>query len=177
MGATKDDYRHDLSWKGYDPDKVREILNLGQAQLQAQLDTALAADARATAMAGLYVTLGLAVLAAGLAVWDNDANTTLLWPAIAAAGLFLVAGARAGWAARPVEFYLPGTHPEKLFECRDDDLATILGGQAEIDDRDLRRNSRQMKKSARALMQAFWTAIAAPIVGFGVWLITVSLSG
>jgi hypothetical protein len=174
MDDPNQDRRHDLDWKGYDPEKAREIFNLGQAYLDAQLQTALAADSRAMTMAGLFVTLGLAILAAGVGYWQTDKESwAVLLPAVAAAGLFVCAGAQAGWAARPITFYLPGTHPEQLFKSREDDLATMLGGQAEIDDRDIRRNEREMARSASAVMRAFWMAVAAPGVAFAMWLVIV----
>jgi hypothetical protein len=174
MGNPEDDRKHDLNWQGYDPEKVREMFNLGQAYLGAQLQTALAADSRAMSMAGLFVTLALAILAAGLGYWQTNKDSwAVLLPALTAAGLLVSAGAQAGWAARPIVFYLPGTHPEQLFKCRGDDLATMLGGQAEIDDRDIRRNERCMAANARAVMRAFWIAVAAPVAAFGVWLIIV----
>jgi hypothetical protein len=166
---NNDDDKHDLDWSAVPLAKARQIFEVGQTHLQAQLQTALAADARATSTAGLFVTLGSAILAAGLSHWQTKGSWSILGAALSAAALFLWAGARAAWAARPVEFYNPGTHPEKWFEAIESELPTLLGGQAEIDDRDIKRNERQLVKNANALKDAFALALLAPVIAFVVW--------
>lgn len=172
MSEHDDEFRHDLDWTGVNIDTAREILALGQKHLEAQLQTALAADARATAMSSLYLTLALAVIAGGLAYWQTANSLEALFSSIAATAILIIAAAQASWAARPIDFYLPGTDPETWFEDRRDNLVELLGGQAEIDNRDIRRNSRRMAESGRAIKRAFYLSLSAPVAGGLVWLIT-----
>jgi hypothetical protein len=164
-----DDQKYDLKWTEGDEKKAREILRLGQTYLSAQLQTALAADARATAMAALWVTLALALIAGGLGYWETEHKWALLGGAITTAVVLLCAAGRAAWAARPITFYLAGIQPRTWFNHIKDDLPTLMGGQAEIDDRDIRRNEKQLKRNGKAVMQAFRWAVGAPIWGLTVW--------
>jgi hypothetical protein len=176
MSKPDDEKREDLDWKSVDPEMARQILALGQAHLEAQLKTALAGDARATAMAGLYVTLALAVIAAALGYWQTADSLEALLAGIASAAVLLIAAAQAGWAARPVGFFLPGTPPATWFKDRRKDLMETIGGQAEIDDRDIRRNATRMAEGGRAIKRAFYLSLSAPIVAPAVWLITACAS-
>ena len=172
MSEHDDEFRHDLDWTGVDIETAREIMALGQKHLEAQLQTALAADARATAMSSLYVTMALAAIAGGLAYWQTADSLEALFSSISATLILIVAAAQAAWAARPIGFYLPGTDPATWFDDRRDNLVELIGGQAEIDNRDIRRNSKRMAESGRAIKRAFNLSLSAPVVGFLVWLIT-----
>jgi hypothetical protein len=171
MSEAEEQHKHDLDWSGISEAKAKQIYELGQTHLQAQLQTALAADARATATAGLFLALGSAILAAGLSHWAAKGSWPILGAAIIASATFLLAGLRAAWAARPVPFYLPGTPPEKWFEDINSDLSELLGGQAEIDDRDIRRNQTQLVRNANAMRDAFALALLAPVFALVVWAI------
>lgn len=169
--TSNSDGRYDLAWGGVDLDKAQEILALGQAHLQAQLETALAADARATAMASLYVTLSLAALAGGLAYWQSANSTPALWAGLASGGLLLIAAVLAARAAQPINFYLPGTPPGTWLSHINDPLVELIGGQAEIDHEDIRKNDRVLDQGAKLVKRAFRVSIAAPIAGTAAWLI------
>lgn len=166
------DKKYDLDWTNVPEEKAREVFALGQEHLKAQLQTALAADGRATATAGLCVTLGLATLAAGLGYWQAKGSWAILGGSLSATAFFLWAAFRAADAAQPINFFLPGTQPRRWFKSiYDDDLATLLGGQAEIDDRDIRRNAETLRKNADKVKGAFALSVIAPVVGLAVWAV------
>jgi len=160
-----------VDWSGVDEKVARQIYDQGHAFLGAQLQAALAADARATAMAGLYTTLALATLAAGFAYWDKSESLSPLLAGIVA-GVFLIAAAIvSAWAARPTDFYFPGNQPSQWFACRKSDLAGLLGGEAENYDERIAYNDDLLGENQRAIRAAFALAIVAPLAGALAWVI------
>lgn len=160
-----------IDWSGVTEDMARQIAGQGETFLKAQLQAALAADSRATAMAGLYVTLALAVIAAGLGYWDKTGNSSALWSAALAGGLLVVAAILAAWAARPIEFYYPGNQPGQWFDGRRNDLVTMIGGEAENYDARITYNDERLGENQIAIRRAFGFAIAAPLGGVIGWLL------
>ena len=60
-----------IDWANVNLPMAERILTQGELFMSAQLQAALAADSRATTMAGMFITLALAVIAGGVA-WGNS---------------------------------------------------------------------------------------------------------
>ncbi len=161
----------EIDWTGVSEDTARQIMAQGETFMQAQLQAAIAADGRATAMAGLYTTLALAVLAAGFGYFDSaDSNPALL--AGLFAGIFLiVAAVFAHWSARPCDFYFPGNQPAQWFPVRTVALAMLLGGEAENYDERIAFNEAALGTNKLALERAHIIAILSPVAGIAGWLL------
>ena len=161
----------DIDWTGISEDTARQIMAQGETFMQAQLQAAIAADGRATTVAGLYITLALAVLAAGFGYSDNaDSNSALL--AGLFAGTFLIAAAVfASWSARPCNFYFPGNQPSQWFPVRNVLLTHLLGGEAENYEKRIVFNDAVLSVNKTALERAHIIAIFAPVVGIVGWLL------
>jgi hypothetical protein len=151
----------EIDWVGVTEATARQIMAQGETFMQAQLQAAIAADGRATAMAGLYTTLALAVLAAGFGYPDKSALMAGL-----GAGVFLILAALfASWAARPCDFYFPGNQPSQWFGVRTIELPLLLGGEAENYDARIAFNETALASSKRALGRAHVLAVLAPMAG------------
>jgi len=57
--------REEARWDGISEDATREILRQGEIYLDRTLQTAIAADQRATTLMGIYGAVGVALLVAG----------------------------------------------------------------------------------------------------------------
>jgi hypothetical protein len=158
-----------VDWSGVDEKMARQILTQGEIFLSAQLQAALAADARATTMAGLYTTLALATLAGGFGYWDKTSDIAPLLAALVAGSLLAVAAAMAAWAARPIDFYFPGNQPSQWFAGRLNNLVTMIGGEAENYDTRIAYNDARLGENQTAIRRAFIVAIVSPLAGALMW--------
>lgn len=95
--------------KDADPDLLDEILREAESRLNAQLTTAIAADARAMTFLGFISAVAVAATGAGLAVFVDKPNLAIL--ALFTAVGFIIAAFFAFEAARPIEFNFIGNDP------------------------------------------------------------------
>lgn len=158
-------------WDGVSEPMARQILSQAETYLQAQLQTALAADSRATTMAGLFVTLALAALGGGLGYWDKAGASSPLIAGLIAGGLFTAAAGHAAWAARPIDFYFPGNVPDGWMDCRHAALAPMLGYEAENYGAHINANDIALGANQKALRRSYAFAIAAPLLGAIGWFL------
>jgi hypothetical protein len=155
----------DIDWDGVKEPMARQILQQAETRLQAQLQAALASDARAMTVASVLITLATATTAAALAYWDKAGNLPILIGGLVAAA-FMLAGAAFGvWAARPTDFYFPGNQPEKWIPIRKGNLIEALGGEAENQGQRIAINDELLVANAKALTRAALLAVAAPLAG------------
>jgi hypothetical protein len=159
-----------VNWKGVKLEMARQIKAQGEVFLQAQLQSAIASDQRATTMAGICVTLATAVVAGGIAYWDKAQAGPVLAASFGAALMLIIAAGFAGWSARPVDFFFPGNQPSKWYEIRDADLAYALGGEAENYETHIQVNQAILTANHHAVYVGFWFALASPAVGALVWV-------
>jgi hypothetical protein len=161
----------DIDWTGISEDTARQIMAQGETFMQAQLQAAIAADGRATTMAGLYITLALAVLAAGFGYGDSaDSSSAVLAGFLA--GIFLITAAVfASWSARPCDFYFPGNQPSQWYPVRNVPLTQLLGGEAENYEARIVFNEAVLGQNKTALERAHIIAILAPVAGIAGWLL------
>lgn len=161
----------DIDWTGVSEATARQIMTQGETFMQAQLQAAIAADSRATAMAGLYTTLALAVLGAGFGYSNSADSTSALFAGLCAGVLLIVAAIFANWAARPCDFYFPGNQPSQWFPVKRVALAKLLGGEAENYEARIAFNETTLASNKRALERAHIAAILSPISGIAGWLL------
>ena len=166
-GSTEDD----IDWSGVSEAMARDIKAQGETFMQCQLQAALAADSRATSMAGLYVSLALATFAAGFGYWDKTENLSPLIAGLASGVLFIAAAILAAWAARPIDFYFPGNQPSQWFPGRLNDLVPMIGGEAENYDERIAYNDERLGENQVAIRRAFTLAIIAPFAGAMGWIL------
>lgn len=158
-----------VDWTGVSEDMARQILQQGETFMQAQLQAAIASDSRATAMCGLYLTLALAILAAGLGYWQQVDIDAVLFASLTGGGALIAASAFAAWAARPVDFFFPGNQPHQWIPNRTQGLLGMLGGEAENYDARIAFNEAQIASSKRAVDRALKIAVLSPLAALIVW--------
>ncbi|HXG99519.1 MAG TPA: hypothetical protein VNI79_03775 [Sphingomicrobium sp.] len=162
------DLAEGIDWTGTSEDMVREVLAQGEAFLQAQFQSALAADQRATTLASILVTISVAVFAGALAVWESVPDDAL-YAVSTIAAVLLLAAASAAWAARPIDFWYPGMRPEQWYDGRNEKLVDMLGGASEDVQFRIDENETLMGGNQTAIRISFVLAILSPIIGFIVW--------
>lgn len=95
-----------------DDEVLKEAVREGEVRLQAQLQTATAADQRALTLAGFQITSGTASLAGGVALMTAaQPNRLLASIALIFAVAVLVSSGIALWAVVPRKFKTPGNQP------------------------------------------------------------------
>lgn len=158
----------DIDWRGTDEKMVREIYSQAQAFSQAQLQSALASDQRAMTFAAILVTLSAAGVAAAAALYEKLPHDALIGIGVMAFTL-LIAATFAAWAARPIDFFYPGSRPEEWYENRKEDFVEMLGGAAERTQTVIDENERFMDGNQEAIRAALILAIFSPIFGAVFW--------
>ena len=127
-------------------------------RLSSQKDAALAADARATTYAGIIIAA--AAVLAGLTQKGEPIEMLI------GATILVIAAAIAGFAARPVEFYMPGS---KFSDFNDDirqgkEWIETIDELSSLLDENSNENDRIMAKNARILQFSFWIALFGMLV-------------
>ena len=80
-------------WNGISEDATREILRQGEVYLDRTLQTAIAADQRATTLMGIYGAVDVALLVAGATLGTRvQPDLALITSIVVMAFLILVAG-------------------------------------------------------------------------------------
>jgi hypothetical protein len=155
----------------------REIVRGGETYLDGMLRVATSADQRASGLAGMFTAAATALIAAVVVLANPTWNVTWKLPLMlgggAAALMFLTGAVTCLRTIMPVKFWLPGCEPhnwdsdvvvgKKLHDCLGERATHI---QEQIADNlvVIETNARRFKRGARF-------GIAAPCVGFVVWLL------
>ena len=87
----------------------------------------------------------------------------LLLPSLIAAALFLAAAVCAFWAARPVDFYYPGSHPRMWWPVKEARLAEVMGHESENLQLAINDNDKVLRVNRVALQLSMLLAESAPI--------------
>ncbi|WP_294122088.1 hypothetical protein [Sphingomonas sp.] len=157
-----------VDWTGVSEPMVRQILAHGDMFLQAQLQSAIASDQRATTLAGMLATLSAAAFAAAVALWGKisvDGMAGLLTMAI----FQLIAALCSAWAARPIDFFIPGSRPEQWYHACKKDLVGMIGGAAEHAQFAIDENEVFMGGNQEALRAGLLLAVTSPLLGALIW--------
>jgi hypothetical protein len=150
---------------------AERLLQQGETFLQAQLQSAIAADQRAVTMAAFFASVAAAIAAVAVAYWDKSSDLPMLIAGLIGAGMMAVGACICLWAARPVDFYFPGTHPECWYEVLDKPLEEVLLGEAQNYQDNIDKNEKFLTANGRALKVGAALSAAAPLVGIAVWVL------
>lgn len=161
----------EITWSDVSEPMVRQILTQGETYLKSQLQAGIAADARATSMTSLFVTLALAVLGAGLGYWQKTGDFSPMLAGLTGGIMLSAAAGSAAWAARPIDFYFPGNEPSNWFEGRKEKLTVMLGGEAENYETHIKANDRALGGNQRAIHRAYALAVTAPLASTIAWFL------
>lgn len=135
---------------------ILETLKQSETLLGAQLQTALASDARAVSFCGLLIAA--AALSTGLA----DGSQFSLAMYVAGTILFLAAGF-AGWAAMPTKWYSPGQKGQDFAEDLSGDrpFLEVVKEMVLQNDKYISKNEAMQVNNAKVLKVSGWLAILA----------------
>jgi|SRR5271156_465992 len=159
-------------WDGVSEAGQREFLSRGQEMVTATLSLAHGADLRNTTMMGIFGAVGVALFAAGAAIFaGSHPSWALAGGAMTAAiGLF-IASAICAIAARPIDFFISGFEPKQLVNSsarNDQDRTRVL--IAVIQDR-IDHNRESLARSARLTVIAMCVGAASLAVGAAAFLL------
>lgn len=149
---------------------AEQVLRQGELYLQAQLQLAIAADQRAATMAAFWGTIGTAVAAAAIAYWDRSSDLAILISGLACAALMVAGASACLWAARPVDFYAPGNHPQSWFDLLDRPLFDVMLGEAENYQAHIEANAAFLLTNCRLIGFGAALATSAPVLAVLVWI-------
>lgn len=162
-----------VDWAKVDDEIARQIVRHGELQVQAQLQTALAADQRSMTFSAVMAALTTLALGAALAILSDETPTRDVGiPMLVVGTVFVLSLFFAVLSARPIEFVFPGNHPKQLYENAAylaGPISENLGTDAENYQTTIEANEKRMKKNARLLLCAYWLSFAAPILGALTW--------
>jgi hypothetical protein len=145
------------------------VLRQGELYLQAQLQSAIASDQRATTMAAFFSSMGAAIAAASLAYWDRSGEIAILVAGLSG-GILMAAGAcLCLWAARPVDFYFPGNHPSCYGEVMHKPLADVICGEAENYQEHIEKNATILQSNSKLVSSGAMASTAAPLIAILIW--------
>jgi hypothetical protein len=152
-------------WNGISEDATREILRQGEVYLDRTLQTAIAADQRATTLMGIYGAVGVALLVAGATLGTRpQPDLALITSVVVMAFLVLIAGLMCGRAGRPIDFYISGYEPEKIMASSTDRLWLLRYICDDLQSR-IESNKKILQKSSVLVLVSFVAAGTSVIIG------------
>lgn len=157
------------AWQDYasaDPELLQEIVRQAEIRMQAQLQSALAADARAGLLSSLQAAASAALfVAAAQAEIAGQAETA----AYISASLLALGALFAAFALRPVDFGFVGNKPSNWIDdiIAKENKQIGLAGTAEHLDKYLRLNDQRMSENAKLVSTSLLFLIGAPAVSAG----------
>jgi hypothetical protein len=152
---------------------LKELVHQGEVCLSDTVRLAIAADARANTLCGIFGAAGVALLAAAAANFASQHGERAFVVATTVAGsLFIFASAVAAFAARPIDFFAGGDQPRRLANV----METLPQLQHIAADFQMRidKNRAAMERSAARTMWALYlagTAVLGGVVAFIVSLV------
>lgn len=149
---------------------AERLLQQGETFLQAQFESAIAADQRAMTMAAFFASVAAAIGAGSIAYWDKSSDLPILVAGLICSGLMAVGACVCLWAARPVDFFYPGTHPECWYGVLDKPLNEVLFGEAQNYQDNIDKNGKFLTQNSKALIYGASLSALAPLIGIGAWL-------
>jgi hypothetical protein len=159
-------------FSGISDDAVEDMLHLGQECLSGTVQLALAADQRATALAGMFGGGFVALLATAAAVLTSEhLEISLFVACLTSAVGFFLAAVLCAWAAKPTDFYVGGYEPKLLAKSAEQ---PVWMKRYATEDMQRRIDSNRLCLVAASRKVAWGAIIAflAPLSGFAVFLFT-----
>lgn len=168
------------------PENIREIIRLSELYLDGTIRLAIAADARALSLAGMFAGGTTALSAAGLALISSKGLSFLtasLAGAALSAGVALSFGLwSAVRAVQPMDFNVAGNYLDRWSSEADlsGPLSIAQLGQAEIYQEQINENRKVLLQSTGCIERAFqvlkWTPVLALVVGCSIYAAGYALS-
>lgn len=158
--------KHLMDLSGLSKEAVEELHRQGQACLEGTVTLAIAADARATTLVGIFGGAALALLAACATILAGPSSqqyhAMLVSAGVAVVSLFAAALCCA-WASRPANFHIPGYEPKRLCVSAADVTwmlrYSIMDIQSRIDD-----NRAALELSARLVAIGMLLAMSGVLI-------------
>jgi hypothetical protein len=155
---------------------IRELHRQAEVCLGGTIQLALAADQRATTMAGIFGAGAVALLAANATVLaGNNPNVAFIVAASCVAIFLFCAALMCAWAGKPTDFHVGGFEP-KLFAQSASDETWMLRYATEDLQMRIDFNRAVLAASARRLVTGALIAIVSVPAGVAAFVIT-ALSG
>ncbi len=160
MTSTDED---DLDFSQVPDCAVNEFYRQAEIYLQSTVQIALAADARASTLTGIFgaATVALLVLAANVAN-KSPIDAPLIASVIVGAVFLIIAAVFCAIAARPVEYFIPGYEPKRLYQAASSERHIKLEAASDMQIR-IDRNRKTLRSAAMLLSIGRTLAMAAPI--------------
>lgn len=158
-------------FSGISDDAVEDMFSLGQECLLGTVQLALAADQRATALAGMFGGGFVALLATAAAVLTSEhLENSLFVACITAAVGFFLAAVLCAWASKPTNFYVGGYEPKLLVKSAEQPLWMKRYATEDIQRR-IDSNRRCLVAASRKVACGTVIAFLAPLCGFAVFFL------
>ncbi len=157
-------------------DMAEKVLYQGELYLQAQFASALASDQRAMTTAAFFASVAAAITAGVIAYWDKSAEVSILVAGLSGAALMAVGACICLWAAKPVDFYFPGTHPACWEGVLHRPLNEVLWGEAQNYQDNIEKNAAFLEKNGKLLYRGAMLAAASPLIAIAIWLLLATIS-
>ncbi len=163
-----------MDWSEVDERMAGKILRQGEIYLQGTLAVSTAADQHAATLAGIFSAAAIAVLAATLVMIQSPhPDTALIVSGFTVAFTWFIGSSLCVAVVWPSKFHLAGNEPKNWWpeNVALGSLVEAIGGETENYQERIEFNTAAIRKSAKRLKLGAAMGCAAPIAGFGIWLI------
>lgn len=151
------------------------VLRQGEIFLRAQFEAAIAADQRAMTMAAFFASVAAAIGAGSIAYWGKSSDLPILIAGLFGSVLMAIGACICLWAARPVDFFYPGTHPACWYGVLDRPLNEVLWGEAQNYQDNIEKNGTFLTQNSKALIFGASLSASAPMIGMAAWLLLAAI--
>ena len=158
------------TWAAVPVDTARLIFEQGDKYLSAQMQHALAADARALTVSAIFVGFATALYAATVGYWESTGNTSVLVSGLLTGTVMLVGAGMCGYAARPIDFASAGNEPQEWWPWTELSQSELLGKETENYQAKLDENNAILEANAWWLERGVLLSSLSPIVGLISWI-------
>ncbi|WP_179213749.1 hypothetical protein [Rhizobium sullae] len=156
-------------------DMAEKVLHQGELYLQAQFESALASDQRAMTMAAFFASVAAAIAAGAIAYWDKSTEFPILLAGLSGSVLMAVGACICLWAARPVDFYFPGTHPHCWESVLHQPLSEVLWGEAQNYQENIEKNAAFLEQNGKLLSLGAMLSASSPLIAVAIWVLSVAI--
>jgi hypothetical protein len=154
-----------FDWSKVHTDAVPELLRQGELCLEGLLTAAIASDQRATALCGILGAVGGVLLAAAATILAGaNPGMALVYSAGATAVPLLIASFLAGFAGRPIDFYMTGYEPHLLGQGAVDKMWMLRYAIVDVQKR-IDANREKLVRGSRLISIAFAFAALSILSG------------
>ncbi|WP_165402800.1 hypothetical protein [Rhizobium leguminosarum] len=169
--ADEDDHTGSVSLE-----MAEKVLHQGELFLQAQFESAIASDQRAMTMAAFFASVAAAIAAGAIAYWDKSSDVPILIAGLSGSSLMAVGACVCLWAARPVDFYFPGSHPSCWESVLNRPLNEVLWGEAQNYQDNIEKNAEFLETNGKMLSRGAMLSAASPLIAIAIWVLSAAIS-